>query len=467
MVTRALVGSVCLVAAAATSCGKSDSKNEEEGANTVKVGDVAVGENALAALNLSASLTPEVPESVTAKGQGVQPGQIAVAMLTNAERKKSQEACNIRQKIKQAQSDQIGIAMQLCFIESQKGMKLGGKYRMKFSPSGGAPMLTQAPSGPGDMPSDPGDMPSGPGDMPSGPGEGDMPSGGGMSEMVMSVFLDNSDPEAFKVYTCNNDILNSKIVLNDARSGVGSKGSYKMLQDNEMGKAAIEGYFDNGVTVAGHQRAASTASFVMSMGTTKMYGRSNMMLDLAKDGISQVKVASEMSMNDGDFGMANVEIGAARIGPNLGSALFQYTMDTENPPMQLKADRQVATNRSWFDSAGQELAEADSDSFKAGGALHVSESDFLKLPRNDFTVAFEPGDWDCSGTEDLAMDTTSDAFKQCSEKFVSSFLDEQCDDAAYGVGAAQQDVPVIIEERETSIPELGPPTEMNPDQQQL
>lgn len=500
MKRKLLVGTVCI--AAAVGCSKKESNNDEaeSGAKT-QVGDKNIESDPLAALNLSSSLSPEVPSSVTASGAGVQPGQVAIATLTA--RKKSREACNIRQKIREAKMNQEQMAMDLCFVESQKGMKAGGKYKMtfKFSEMGGAPdaggpggdagmppmPLTQGPDG-GMFPPDGGDMPppdggnmpdGGMGDMPGadggmagGPDGGDMPGadggmgdmGGMPTEMVRSVYLDNSDPNNFKVYMCDNDKLTQKIVLNGAGSN-GSKGTYKAAFEDNGLSIAMVGSFDNGVGAAGRQRSTSQMAFSMKSGSDTINMRSNIALDLAKEGVSVVKVANESSMSASDFSAGDKEIGVALIGPNIGSALFQRTFTGsdsffpggpggETPPLPLtEGTTQVETSRAFFDSAGQTLEQKDSDSFKEGGQLHAKESMFPKLLPENFTVTFEAGDWDCSGTEDFAVDMNSPELKACEKKFASAFQMEECDGDTFAVGMEEEEIGSFVDQRG----EFGPP----------
>jgi hypothetical protein len=452
-----------LICTAAGACGKksdTETASNNEGGST-QVGEVNISTDALATLNLSASLVPTVPDSVTASGQGVTPGSIAVATLVD--RKKSREACLVRQRIKMARMDQEGIAAQLCYLEKVKGMAAGGKYKIKLTPpapdmSGGpgGPTLTQGdmpPAGGGDMP------PAGGGDMPA--GGGDMPAGGPGNELELSVFLDNSDPAKFKVFMCDGDKLTQKIVI-DGATAKGSKGSYVVKSTNEMGDIAIVGAFDNGVGKAGHQKATSqaAASFKMDNDTNKF--RTNMYLDLVADGISEVKSAFEMS-STGSFDASMKELAAALIGPNLGAALFQHNGDSffgggggggdlpppdgDIPPMPLTTADEVETSRAYFDSKGDILAKDDAEAFKEGGALEVKESMLPKLPPLDFDAKFDAGDWDCSGTTDIAGDVSEADFKACDAAFAAAFDDEDCDGKDFAPGAAAPDVPDLAGER--------------------
>jgi hypothetical protein len=429
----------------------------------------------LAKLNLSSSLAPEVPASVAAKGTGVTAGAINVAALTS--RKKSREACNIRQKIKTAKMQQESMAMDLCFIESQRGMKAGGKYKLKFSmPASAGLNLQDIPGGDipsGDIPS--GDIPSGDipsGDMPSGDmPSGDMPSGespsGTGQEMTFSVFLDNSDKNNFKVFMCDNDKLTQKIVLSGA-SDKGSRGSYKTKFEEDGFSVSLSGQFDNGVAKAGRQTSAAQMAFAMKMGNDTSHMRSSMVLDIVADGISTVKVANESSMTASDFSAADKEIGVALIGPTIGSALFQRTYtgsgsffpdggDQSVPPMTLalNAEQQVETSRTYFDNAGQTLAKADSASFNNDGPLHVKEAMFPKLLPNDFAVTFDATDWDCSGAVDFTVNMDSPEFKACETKFQPDFSDEQCDGDTYIVGF-EEEIPAFVNERGDLDGELPP-----------
>lgn len=429
--------------------------------SATKVGDRSIDTDPLAALKLSDSLSPAVPDSVASKGEGVTPGQLAVSMLTSAERKKSQEACYIRQKIKEAKANQEMMAMQLCQIEAQKGMKAGGKYKMSFS-TGGAALTQNPPPGvdptagipQGGDPTAPGPVPGGDPSTPPGGAEGPGGPGGGMN---MAIFLDNSVEGKFSVYVCQDDKLSQKIVV-DSAGEAGAKGSFKSVIEMDGMSAQMQGAFDNGVGVAGHQRSSSLMTFSMQSN----YFRTSTELDLVQDGISKVKTASEMASGTEDFSSAMKEIGTAYIGPNLGTALFQRTLNNslQQPTAPKLTEAQAVTTRSYFDSAGLTLSSDESDSFKEGGALAIPESDLPKLIPADFKVEFEATDWDCSGAEEFTVDADSAAFMACTEKFASQFSQETCGDPAFAAGPEATDVPVVIDSRSSEeIPELPLPPE--------
>jgi hypothetical protein len=152
-----------------------------------KVGEVDISgsEQPLAALSLCQSLMPEVPKHLLDNGAPIEPGAITVATLApDTTRKKSREACNVRARIRQGLVDQQQAAWIACFLETQKGMKAGGKYRLTYTataPSMPPMNLTQdQPPGPGDGPSMGGDPTSGgPGGDPTSGGPGGDPMGGG------------------------------------------------------------------------------------------------------------------------------------------------------------------------------------------------------------------------------------------------------------------------------------------------
>jgi len=424
------------------------------------VGSLNIAEDPLQKLNLSSSLSPEIPASVKGTGTGVQAGAINVAALTS--RKKSREACEIRQKIREAKMNQDQMAMNLCFVQSQKGMKAGGKYKLKFTGMG----LTQDPDpfftpGPDDDFSSPAPQASG---SPAPTGD-DMPEGpeGMGGEMTMSVFLDNSDTKNFKVFMCDDDKLTQKIVLSNATEK-GSKGSFKSKFDMEGMSISIAGSFDNGVGSAGRQVTASQMAFAMKQGTDTMNMRSSMYLDIDGAGISRVMVANEAGNSSGDFSSAMKEIGTAKIGPNLGSALFQHTFEGsggffdggdgnntppggDTIPMPLTGTVNVETSRSYFDSAGNVLSKSDSKSFDDGAPFHMTEKDFPKLLPADFKVEFEASDWDCTGTTDLTVDMESAAFKECEKRFAESFSTEMCDAGDFEVGMEAEGIPSFADER--------------------
>jgi hypothetical protein len=443
---------------------KEEAKPSDASVQTTQVDKLAVGADALSTMQLSASLSPAVPTSVSATGAGIEPaaaGQIAVSTLTLAERKKSIEACYIRQKIRESKANQESMAMQICYIESQRGMKSGGKYKMSFSApgSGGAepPVpedvpsdvdpTAQVPNGPDPIVPDPivPDPIVPPPDMTLTQDDG-APAGDAGGEMALSIFLDNSTAGKFTVFMCDNDKLSQKIVVENAGDS-GAKGSYKAVMDMGGAKIQILGAFDNGVGAVGHQRSASEVAFEMDIGGAKSYLRSGTTLDLAEKGISVVKAATETSTSAGDFSNSYREIGAALIGPNIGSALFQRTVDETHPAIPL-LDQVATTTRSYFDSAGKTLAKSDSDSFSDGGILAVSDTLLPKLVSENFKVDFESTDWDCSGTEAFTMDTESADFKACTDKFASQFTIETCGDAAaYEIGSQAPDVSAVVDQR--------------------
>jgi hypothetical protein len=464
-------------------CNKGgDSASEEE--DTAKVGDVDVSDNPMGTLALSTSLSPDIPKSITATGDGV-----AAASLVDV--KKSREACEVRQRIKEAKMNQEQMAMTLCMIESQKGIKPGGKYKLTFDFSGaGGGGEGGGPGGEmpgGEMPG--GEMPGGEtaggetagGETAGGPpgGAGAPPGGGGGAPpelpltqgapTTLSIFLDNSDPEKLKFFLCDDGTLTQKIVLDNAKEGA-SKGRYKAKFEFGGSSVAMQGSFDNGVTNPGRQVSISQTAFSLDMGGTSMNMKSNMLLDLSETGVSVVKVATENS-ESGDFASSNKEIGAALIGPEYGSLVFQRTHDGSDsffggggpdgglppgepgddlgppPEMALTAET-VETARAFFDNKGQKLKKEDSDKFADGGELNVTKDHFLKLLPADFTVEFEAGDWDCSGTEDLAMDMEAPGLDACTDNFASPFSEETCDAGGFEVGIAEEDFDSFVDARD-------------------
>jgi hypothetical protein len=438
------------------SCEKAaEDSSETEESESAKVGTLEVGDDALQDLNVSSSLTADVPDSVSGSGDGVDAGTIAVTALTA--RTKSREACMIRQKIKEAKMNEEMMAMDLCFIESQKGMKLGGKYKLTFSggPAGG-PGGDDGPGGPG------GDGgPGGPGGD-GGPGEYDEMDGPGLNlsdDMTMAVYLDNTDPDKLTVFMCDGGKLTQKIVI-DSASDKGSKGRYKSIFESDGFKIAMQGAFDSGVTEVGRHVSTSQMEFTFSMGTETMTARSNMFLSLAKDGVSIVKVANETSASGGEFSGSDTEIGTALIGPNIGTALFQRTftgdpadgfgagpdgddgapLDPDGAELSLADEQITETSRSFFDSQGNKFAQEDSASFAEGGKLAIKEELLPKLLSSDFKVEFEATDWDCSGTEDLETDMESAGFKACSTNFTSPFEDEECGGDGFEIGLEEKDI---------------------------
>lgn len=474
--SRLVVALASLCSVSIVACSKPDAAETtaSDGSKATQVGQIDISIDPLDKLHLSESLSPSVPASVVATGTGLTAGQVAVATLTD--RKKSREACNIRQKIREAKMNQEGIAMQLCYLEAQRGMKAGGKYKMTFAPPAGA-MGLQGPGGPGDPndagpPMDPnaqggaGAPPDGQGmdptaSAPTPPTDAGGPGGG--SGLTLSVFLDDSVKDQFTVFMCDSDKLTQKITLSGAGEK-GAKGSFASSSSADGFDVQILGAFDNGVALAGHQRTISQMAFSIDMNGNSTDMRSNMNLDLVDGGVSTIKVASETANSSGDFSASQREIGTALIGPNLGSALFQRTVDGSNkdantaPPMTLTGDQQVETSRTFFDSAGQTVLETDSVSFATGGVLAVTDAMFPKLLPTDFKVNFASNDWDCSGTETFDMDTESSAFKGCMDKFAASFSTESCDDDLYVVGMQQSDIPPAVDQRDPEgVPQFEPP----------
>jgi hypothetical protein len=311
------------------SCQKAAEEDDSDASDSDSkgAGKLIVGEDdPLDTLNLSDSVSSDVPDSVSASGDGVTAGTIAVSSLTS--QSKSREACMIRQKIKEAKMNEEMMALDLCYIEAQKGMKSGGKYKMTFS--GG-------PAGGGDMGEGPGgEGPGGDYDEDGGPGgdydEGGLPALTTSEDMTMSVFLDNSDPKKYVIYMCESDKLTQKIVI-DTATDKGSKGRYKSVFESDGFKVAMQGTFDNGVTEKGRHTSSSQMQFEMKMGSETMTARSNMFLSLAEKAISVVKVANEFAVDGGEFSGGDKEIGTALIGPNLGAALFQRSFSDSGDAM--------------------------------------------------------------------------------------------------------------------------------------
>ena len=462
--------------AASTTTTTAEKSKIEEGT----IGAISIETDTLSNLQLARSVSPEVPKSVAGSGEGVQAaGTLQVQYLVGAA--KSREACYIRDQIRQAKMQVDGIAQQLCFIESQKGMKAGGKYKMKFAAPADAalrledvppplpdPDATGAPGGGGasEVPL-PSASPDASPSAPSGSPESGAP--GAPQEETFAIFLDNTVKGKFTVFMCSDGKLVQKIQLKGA-STAGSQGTYKAIISGQGFDASMMGAFDNGVGSEGRQRLLSQMTFKIDMGTVSSYMRANMELDLSATKVSVVKVASESSTSAGDFSAAHKELGTAFIGPNLGAALFQRTFDDSHPsifglvPQALTTGSNIETSRAFFDSSGKELAKDSSTSYADGGALNVKESDLPKLVPDSFKVAFEASDWDCSGTTDFTMDTSSAAFTACTDKFDAEFPTETCTDtAAYSVGEPAPEVKDVAEFREEAPPDIDDLPEPSPE----
>ena len=430
------VAAIGLVAA----CNAGDSDSSDTASE--QIGEVDLGDNPIGALQLSSSISTDVPDSVSATGEGLS----LTAMLN---KDKSREACEIRQRIREAKMNVEQMAMDLCFIESIKGMAPGGKYELTFDFAGGPEMGLVQDEFPGDeFPGDElgdDDFPGGDEMGPGGEDGGDFP-GGEMEEMKMSVWLDNSDEDAFKVYVCDGDELTQKIVIEDAKEG-GSKGRYAASFDFGGSTVQLQGTFDNNVSEEGRNITNSQMAFKFSFGSDSMYAKSNMYMNLAEKAVSIVKVANEMSDSSEDFSSSNKLIGAALIDEVHGAALFQrshsgsdsFFGDEGAPALELADSEVVETSRSYFDSKGQSLAQSDSDKFGEEGDLRVDpDTHFIKLLPEDFEVKLEG--WDCKGTTPLKFDMDEKAIEQCQGDFESAFSEETCDGSGYIVGTQDNDI---------------------------
>jgi len=451
-----------------TSCQptKSDEKTETN-VDETSSGSLAVESSN--DLKLSESISPEVPQSVAAKGGGeASTGSLSVEYLVAP--KKSAEACYIRDRVREAKMNIESIAMNLCYMEAQKGMKVGKKYKMKMPtmamlklqdggmpdmgsmPTSGDPMSgSAAPTG---QTMDPNAMQS-PGAMPTEGAGGDMPD---MPE-TMSIWMDDSTKGKLTVYVCQDDKLTEKYEI-DRSSKTARRGSFKIkVGDGNTMDVRMAGVYENSGEEGDRSKVATDMSFKMSMGTTSMYAKSSMFMNISKKEISELKIASETSMSMGDFSNAQKEIGAALIGPNFGSALLQRTFDGSSNPSMFGAStsgssQSIETSRAYFDSAGNQLTAESNKNFAEGGLLYLDAKALPKLLPESFDVKFDSTDWDCSGTEDFTLDMENADFKKCDDRFAAAFSDETCSGADYGAGVAFSDAPVVVNERSSETPDF-------------
>jgi hypothetical protein len=382
-----------------TGCKKSsdssdeDTKDVQENPDEPQTGAIAV--STIKDLNLSSALNITVPESVQAKGSGVEvneTGQLAIdsAYLTSflATRKKSQEACLIRSKVKETLDMMKGIAQELCYVEADSGSAgFGKKYYMDGEDEVGNPM-------------------------------------------TFEFWADNSKKDELTFYFCENQKLQAKVKI----TGVAKdklKGSFIAVgaQDVEgdMISYASTGEFDDKYTDEKRTVMSLQSSFWGVMEGEDFVYRDRVFLNLAESQISTVKYSSSGNMPYGGEGTSSFEeTGTAKVGPNIGGALlFNSGFGFE------EVAASSYSYKAYFDNAGTILDKDASTQFSETGALFVKDSDLLK-PIDEATYqnpTYESSDWDCTGAVLLESEVDEEKLIKCDE-MTPAFDEENCYDPA-------------------------------------
>ncbi len=406
------VASLLLVAAG---CSKSSSKDggTDGGTNSGEVSD-------LKGLNLSSVLALDLPASV--KGTGT------AASLSFADEVKSFEACELRQKVREALSNISQAGSMICHLE-QASLKFGKKYNVKF-PTMGTPGGETPPGGPGNVPQGPG---PGPGEMP--PGGPGMPppmptlrlAGPTMPESLQ-LWIDDSKKAdgVLKVYMCTDKKLTQYFEITGTAAGK-AKGKIMMKGDMNMGSMSLSYHraalFDNNFTADG--KTSITVKELMSI-SSDQFGTESMRrllaLDLDKAGVSKVTGSIAGNQMGVDQAFASVGIFSETFGAAVAKGKAQGGTEVGSE----------FSNKSYFDGAGYVVDPANhSDVFGEGKILNIDTTAVPGYLSADFKPEdFPAGAWDCSGTEeDFDLNPTSGGQASCDEEW-NQIPDTNCFDPA-------------------------------------
>lgn len=374
---------VLALAAALAGCNKKEDKKgggsskDDTATDTATTGTVAVATN-LSDLKLSESLSLEVPASVKAQGQEAQvddTGKLAVGatgLSTLPLRKKSREACDIRNKVHESMEIVKSIATEVCYIEAESAkLQFGQKYKISFTDEG--------------------------------------------KTYSHAVWVQDKKDAGLLIQLCDDGKLTEQITVVGNKKGGASKGYFKSFDEFDGDTWAAEGFFDSKFSKADRMRIAMKSS-----GTTKSEDgqaityRESVAMDLKQDGISLINMAAD-GKQEPDITWA--DSGTARIGPRFGSAL-------------LHSDG-FGSYRAYFDAAGRILKAGATDAFAEGGKYFVKK-DELQPPLGESykPKGFGSDAWDCSGAVEIDPEITEAQANAC-EALSDVFEYEDCETDDY------------------------------------
>lgn len=401
---------------AATNCTKSKSSSSTEGGAG---GSVDADVTNLGALKLSTVLNVQLPDSV--KGTGTE------ASLRLLDKQKSFEACELRQKVRDALSSISQVSSTLCHLE-QASLEFGKKYNITFPDMGDGDM-PDGPDGPGDTP---------PPNLPPLPAMRLTQAGPTMPSSIQLWIDDSKKAEGvLKVYMCMDKTLNQYFEITGAASGK-AKGSIIMKGDMDMGDMSTSYHrtasFDNNFTTDG--KTSITVKELMSM-TSSQFGTESMRrllaLDLNESDVSKVTGSFAGNM----MGMDQTFASVGHFNEAFGVALAKGKIGDGD-----QAGEEFS-NKSFFDGKGYVVDPANHDDvFGAGGALDVSNATVPGYLGSDFTPSGFPADaWDCQdATEDFDLDVTAGDQTSCDEDW-DQIPDMSCFDAAVFAQGQAADIP--------------------------
>lgn len=433
-------------------CGKSTSSSSDAGtvaAGTAGTATVSSDVSSLQDLSLTGILKISLPDSV--KGSGT----ASSLKLTGT---KSFEACKLRQEMREGLSNIAQVASTFCFLESDPSLKFGKKYNIDFSsmmpddgagetPTGGAP-TTGAPTTDGATPPDGFD----PGAAPTG-----LRLANGMPESVQ-IWIDNSTANKLIVYMCQDKKLSQMIEVTGAKKGE-AKGSLIMKQEMSFGDFSFKFHrtmaFDSNYTEAG--RTLLTLKELIDTSSTKFgseKARRLLSLSLADKGVSKVLSSFSGKMEGSEVAFASVGAFDTDFGEVIAKGSFS---DPEG------GDPFEFSGESFFDGKSFVVdPEAHPTAFGTDGKVKIEASSVPGYLSESFSPDdFPAGAWDCTGTTDLTLDTTSassSGASSCSESW-AELSEEDCDAGDFAEGKD-----VTINESEQVPPEDISTDEVSPDE---
>ncbi len=326
---RIILGAAMLTA---VSC----SKKKEEAATTPTASSVAD-------LKLSTALAVDIPESLATASGGT--------ALSLAAGKKSSEACRVMENTNRVFENLSTIKGMFCHLEIESAqMKFGTKYNVSIL---------------GDA---------------------------GLEGQSMSIWVDNSDAAALKVYMCESGSLKEQFTVTGFGGEGKVKGTLASIHSNTEGSSVSSGginmEFD--FTTAGVKILKSSSSHTSTGGDHAGSYRSASDIYIVDTGLSAIKMS-----NKGTRGTDTMnDQGAVLFNGTMGQALFTgsgtYSGNTYD-----------FTSRSTFDKEGVAVSKAD-----ATADVVVDKSTLPEKLADSFTPT-SPAGWDCSGaTETVTIDMT-------------------------------------------------------------
>lgn len=422
---RHVLAAIVFIAMTA-SCSKKSSSSSSLVANT------SVVASSIEDLNLSGTLDLTVSDSVAGTGSSSLVGLVSG--------NKSAEACRVRQSIKQSTDMLAGIKSSICHIEAESS-------NVPFN----TPVLLKLSGG-----ADTGGGEGGPGGEGAG---GEAPPGAPLasSEQLIGIYIDSTDAEAVKIYTCGGE-TKAKLKLDQmfrilAASDKRSKGD--MFLEHEMGDAtfAASVAYDSGYTEVNTNAMELKVKFSATFEGQENGFAQYLNMQLVTDGVSYFQNSDSGKWE----GSKRQNAGVAVFDEENGQIVF--SLDAVHDGEAVKESK-----RACVDGKGL-MVSCQGAKFGEGKDLFVEADEVPGFLADDFTPT-APSGFDCETADwqevdiDIATSENKEKHDACNET-VDKFEQEDCWDPGYHASADQVDVPardeVSGENRDSREKPLIPP----------